>query len=549
MTSSSATRPNFLVVVVDDMGYSDCQPFGGEISTPNLQRLAESGARFRGFHTSSLCAPTRAMLLSGCDNHQAGLGVMQPLHAGNQYMQPGYEGFLNHSVPTMAELLRDAGYHTYLAGKWHVGITDDTRPAARGFDRSFAFLGGGASHFNDARPLSSYEGKQTMYAEDDRFCTDELHDDFYTSTAFVDQMIGYLRDQDDDQPFLAYLAFTAPHDPLQVPEADLDRYAGRYDGGYEAIKRERMERMKQIGLIASDLEVNPGSGLFPTWEELSEDARRSEARKMEIYAAMIDRMDHELGRVLDELDRLGKREDTVVFFLSDNGANPKQPEFYPPNTIETIEAEFDNTLENMGRIGSFVSIGGAWAEVADTPLSYFKTTTYEGGTQTPLIVAGGPVTREGVVTDELLHVADILPTMLDMAGVRRPTEIDGKSVPPLYGRSLAPMLTEQTLQPVRTGMDALCFEMLECRSVLCGDWKLLWMAPPYGKGDRWKLFNLAEDPRELVDLADRYPKKVAQLEGQWQAYAEYVGYIESDGTSAATELGIDRFFEFRLGDD
>ncbi len=549
MSTGSDHRPNFLVVMVDDMGYSDCQPFGGEIATPRLQELAEAGVRFRGFHTSSLCAPTRAMLLSGCDNHQAGLGVMQPLHAMNQYMQPGYEGYLNHSVPTMAELLRDAGYHTYLAGKWHVGITDDTRPAARGFERSFAFLGGGASHFSDARPLSSSEGKQTMYADDDVFCTDELPADFYTSTHFVDRMIGYLREQEDDRPFLGYLAFTAPHDPLQVPDEDLDRYSGRYGEGYDAIKRERMARMKELGLIDSDLEVNPGSGLFPRWDELSPDERRLEARKMEIYASMISKLDRELGRLLDELDRLGKRDDTVIFFLSDNGANPKQPEFYQPNTPESIAAEFDNSEGNLGREGSFISIGGAWAEVADTPLSYFKTTTYEGGTQTPLIVAGGPVSRSGVVTDELLHVADILPTMLDMAGVRRPSEWGGRPSPPLYGRSLAPMLTGATVQPVRGGMDALCFEMLECRSVLCGDWKLLWMAPPYGAGDRWQLFNLTEDPRELVDLADRYPEKVAQLEGQWQAYAEYVGYIPSDGSSAAEELGIDRFFEFRLGDD
>ncbi len=549
MSTGSQHRPNFLVVVVDDMGYSDCQPFGGEIATPHLQELAESGARFRGFHTSSLCAPTRAMLLSGCDNHQAGMGVMQPLHAVNQYMQPGYEGYLNHSVPTMAELLREVGYHTYLAGKWHVGITEDTRPAARGFDRSFAFLGGGASHFRDARPLSSSEGKQTMYADDDRFCTDELPDGFYTSTHFADRLIGYLREQEDDRPFLGYLSFTAPHDPIQVPDADLDAYAGRYDAGYDAIKRERMARMKEIGLIDRDLEVNPGSGLFPTWAELSDEEKRREARKMELYAAMIERMDHELGRVLDTLDDLGKRDDTVVFFLSDNGANPKQPEFYQPNTPEQIAADFDNSMANMGREGSFVSIGGAWAEVADTPLSYFKTTTYEGGTQTPFIVAGGPVTRSGVVTDERLHVADILPTMLDMAGVRRPSEIDGEPVPPLYGRSLAPMLTGAAVQPVRTGMDALCFEMLECCSVLCGDWKLLWMAPPYGDGDRWQLFNLAEDPRELEDLSAQYPGKVAQLEGQWQAYAEFVGYIESDGTSAAQELGIDRFFEFRLGED
>lgn len=185
---------------------------------------------------SSLCAPTRSMLLTGCDNHQAGLGVMQPMHAMNQYMQPGYEGFLNHSVPTMAELLAGAGYHTYMAGKWHLGITEDTRPAARGFERSYAFLGGGASHFHDAAPLSSAESKQTLYAEDDRFITDELPEDFYSTRMYVDKMIEYTSAQGDDEPFLGYLAFTAPHDPLHVPDEWLDRYEGRYDGGYDAVR-------------------------------------------------------------------------------------------------------------------------------------------------------------------------------------------------------------------------------------------------------------------------------------------------------------------------
>lgn len=548
--SEAPNRPNFLVIVADDLGYSDLEPFGGEISTPVLQGLADRGARFRAFHTSSLCAPTRSMLLSGCDNHTAGLGVMQPMHAMNQYLQPGYEGYLNHRVWTMAELLRDAGYHTYMAGKWHVGITDSTRPAARGFERSYAFLGGGASHFHDARPLSATESVQTLYAEDDRDITGELPEDFYSSTVFVDKLIEYTTGQQDDRPFLAYLAFTAPHDPLQVPPGWLERYRGRYDQGYDAVRGPRLERMKEQGLIGSDLEANPGSGLFPTWGELSPEERRRESRKMEIYAAMIELMDTEIGRLLDSLEAQGVLDDTVVIFLSDNGANPKQPEFYTPNTPEQIERDFDNTLDNMGRINSFVSIGGAWAEVASTPLSYFKTTTYEGGIQTPLIVAGGPVTRSGVVTDELLHVADILPTLLDLAGADRPAEKDGQEVPPLYGRSWAPMLTGATRQPVRSPLDALCFEMVESRSVLCGDWKLLLMAPPYGEGDRWQLFNLAEDPRELRDLAQERPDKVAELRGHWDTYAAYVGYIESDGTSAVESLGgIERFFEFRLPED
>lgn len=550
MTDGSPPRPHVLVVVVDDMGYSDAQPFGGEIRTPTLQRLAERGVSFRHFHTSSLCAPTRAMLLSGCDNHQAGLGVMQPMHALNQYMQPGYEGFLNLRVPTIAEMLRDAGYHTYMAGKWHVGITDETRPAARGFERSFAFLGGGASHFNDARPLSSQEVLQTLYVDDDRDVTHELPDDFFSSTTYVDKMIDYIDCAPDDAPFFGYLAFTAPHDPLQVPDEWLDRYSGAYDGGYDSVRGPRLERMKQFGLIADDVEANPGSGLFPTWDQLDDGTRATEARKMEIYAAMIEHLDTELGRLLDHLTDRGLLDDTVVFFLADNGANPKQPDFYPPNTPEQIERDFDNSLDNMGRKGSFVSIGGAWAEVAGTPLSYFKTTTYEGGTQTPLIVAGGPVTRSGVVTDQLLHVADIVPTVLEWAGASRSSSRNGHDTPALYGRSLAHVLTGDKRRPLRGDDDALCFEMAGSRSVLSGTWKLLWVAPPYGDGDRWRLFDLESDPRELDDLAERMPEKVVELEQHWIAYADAVGHIESDGTSAVAELGgIDRFFEFRLPDD
>lgn len=546
----SSRRPNFLVVVVDDMGYSDLQPYGGEIRTPVAQGLADRGVRFRRFHTSSLCAPTRAMLLTGCDNHQVGLGVMQPLHSVNQYMQPGYEGYLVPTVPTVAELLRDAGYHTFMAGKWHVGITDETRPAARGFDRSFAFLGGGASHFHDARPLSSQEALQTLYVDEDRDVTRTLPDDFFSSTAYVDRMIDYVDAAPDDRPFFGYLAFTAPHDPLQVPDDWFDRYRGAYDGGYDAIRGPRLQRMKELGLIDDDLEANPGSGLFPTWEELDDDERAAEARKMEVYAAMVEHLDTELGRLLTHLDGRGLLDDTVVMFLSDNGANPKQPDFYAPNTPEQIARDFDNSLDNMGRIGSFVSMGGAWAEVANTPLSYFKTTTYEGGTQTPLIVAGGPVTRRGVVTDQLLHVCDLAPTLLDWAGAARPDTWGGQQTPELYGRSLVPVLEDVENASVRGEDDAVCFEMAECRSVLSGRWKLLWTAPPYGEGTRWQLFDLATDPRELNDLSAQLPEKVAEMAQHWEEYAARVGYVASDGSSAVAELGgIDRFFEFRLPED
>ena len=307
-TRAKSERPNFLLIVVDDMGFSDLQPYGGEIRTPVVQKLADQGVSFGGFHVSSLCAPTRSMLLSGVDNHRNGLGNMPPFHSANQYLRPGYEGPLNHRVLTIAEVLKGEGYRTCMAGKWHLGSIDGYRPEDRGFDRVFSFLAGGASHFNDARPLSVNEAPHSRYDEDGRDVTDELPDDFFSSDTYADKMISYLSEQEDDAPFFAYLAFTAPHDPLQVPDEWLDRYKGAYDKGYDAIRERRLARMKEIGLIPDALASNPGSGLFPAWGELDDGEKVEQARKMEIYAAVImvglfdpRRVDFQLPRVVDLL--------------------------------------------------------------------------------------------------------------------------------------------------------------------------------------------------------------------------------------------------------
>ncbi|WP_299700177.1 arylsulfatase [uncultured Pontibacter sp.] len=538
---SHQRQPNFLLIVVDDMGYSDCQPFGGEIRTPNLQQLADNGVCFRQFHTSALCAPTRAMLLSGCDNHHAGIGNMPTAHATNQYMQPGYEGYLNSDVMTIPEILRPAGYHTYMAGKWHLGEQKDWRPHTRGFERTFSFLGGGVSHFHDQRALSAFEQPHTEYTEDGK-TVENLPDDFYSSDYYTDKMMQYVSEQEDDSPFFAYLAFTAPHDPLQVPDEWLDKYRRTYDGGYDAIREQRLQRMKELELIPEELTRNEGSGLFKKWDELSEEERREEARKMEIYAAMIENLDWNLGRLFDRLKELNKYDDTIIFFLSDNGANPKEPFFYAPNTEESIAAEYDNRLENYGRINSFISIGGAWAEVANTPLSYFKLTTYEGGTQTPLIISGKRMHKRGVVTDEMLHVTDLLPTILDYANVNYPNPHN--ALKPLYGRSLKPCLQEETKQPVRNKFDVLGFEIGECKAVLKGDWKLIFMPPPYGKGEEWHLYNLKEDIKEENNLAGQFPDKFKELKADWEAYALSVGYIKSNGEPAVEKLGYEEFYRF-----
>ncbi len=525
------------------MGYSDVQPYGGEIRTPVIQALAEEGVRFTNFHVSSLCAPTRSMLLSGVDNHQAGLGTMPPMHSTNQYLQPGYEGPLNHRVMTIAEVLKDEGYHCCMAGKWHLGAIQGYRPENRGFGRVFSFLGGGASHFNDHRALSSTEVPHTRYDEDGRDVTDDLPDHFFSSDYYADKLISYLAEQEDGAPFFAYLAFTAPHDPLQVPEEWLGRYSGAYDEGYNAIRERRLARMKEIGLVPEALASNPGSGLFASWDQLDENEKTEQARKMEIYAAMIENADQNIGRVLALLKQQGRYADTIIIFMSDNGANPKEPYFYAPNTAELIEKEYDNSVQNMGRKGSFVSIGGAWAEVANTPLSYFKTTTYEGGTQVPLIIAGPGIAKRGIDTSQLLHATDVLPTILNFAGTVRPERRNGQRLERIYGKSWKPYLTGETLAPIRDAFDPIGFEMMECRAVIKGDWKLIFMAPPYGE-NHWHLYNLTEDPREMCDLASDRPEKFAELKSDWHSYAAAVGYIPAGETRQLEVMPAAQFFRF-----
>lgn len=540
--SENRKPPNFMLIVVDDMGYSDCAPFGGEIATPNLARLADAGARFRGFYVSSLCAPTRSLLLTGVDNHQNGLGVMPPMHRMNQFGQPGYEGTLNRQVVTLAEVLRDAGYATLFAGKWHLGKNEGERPEHRGFDRVFSLLGGGASHFDDVLPLAESERPQTLYDHDGRDVTNSLPEGFYSTTHYTDRMIEFLSDAGTERPFFGYLAYTAPHDPLQVPDEWFETYRGRYDGGYDAIRAERHARMQTMGLIPADLPVNEGSGQFPRWTELSDEERVSQSRKMEIYAAMIELFDEGIGRVIDHLKASGQYDDTVFVFMSDNGANPKEPHFYTKSTPEEIDRAYDNSPANMGRKGSFVSIGAGWAEVCNTPLSYFKLTTSEGGVQVPLIVSGPEIARRGIVTDQTLHATDIFPTFLDYAGIARPdTYHRGQPLAPLYGRSWRPYLEATSHQPVRGPFDAIGFEMIECKAVIKGGWKLLYMAPPYGN-DEWFLFNLHDDPEEKVNIAERHPRKFDEMMAEWTAYARAVGYIEAQGKAALEEMSSEEFF-------
>ena len=347
------TRPNILLVVVDDMGYSDIGPFGGEIRTPSLDTLAKSGIRFTDFHTSVACSPTRSMLLSGTDNHLAGMGTQGEVTFPNQVGKPGYEGHLNDRVVSIATLLRDDGYFTAMAGKWHLGEQIENDPYNRGFQKAYTLLEGGASHFDDEWMM--YANYTPTYRENG--VRVHVPKGFYSSEFYTDKIMEYIDSSDANKPFFAYLSFTAPHDPLHVPDEWLDKYKGRYDKGYEALRKERLSSLKKLGFIPEDTVPFLRLSNITDWDDLSREQRKIEAREMELYAAMIDNIDYHLGRLFKHLEKTGAYENTLVIFFSDNGANGTEMHQYPDTDEAWVDRNSDNRYENMGRQFSRVGPG------------------------------------------------------------------------------------------------------------------------------------------------------------------------------------------------
>lgn len=508
-------RPNFLIIVADDLGYSDLGAFGGEIPTPNLDRLALNGVRLTDFHTAPTCSPTRAMLLTGSDHHVAGLGTMAELQAPNQRGLPGYEGYLRRDVATVAERLGPQGYRTLYSGKWHLGLTDDQDPFARGFRYSFALKPGAHNHFGTdvVNPLT---GKPN-YSENGKPLT-SLPAGFYSSDAFADRLIGQLRASSSAQPspFFAVLAFTAPHWPLQAPAADIARYKGRYDAGFEVLRQQRIARQEALGLIPRGTAANAPKLPGGTWDSLSPEARAAAARDMEIYAAMVDRLDQAVGRVIAELERTGELDNTVIVFLADNGAEGLDPEGSAKPLLGPVLARADNSFANRGAESSYVLYGPGWAQAASAPRWQIKGYATEGGSRVPSFIHWPASARRGQIAETLLHVSDITPTVLELAGVSeaRSTPTNLAPVRPITGKSWAAWLRGEAAQ-VRGAGDALGTELFGSRALRQGDWKIT----DIGDG-RWHLFNLAADPGETRDLAATNPAKLAELARLWDAYAK-----------------------------
>ena len=520
--SAANKKPNILLIMVDDMGWSDLGSFGSEIETPNLDALAARGTKLTNFHTSVSCSPTRSMLLSGTDNHLAGLGNMGEMLAPNQVGKPGYEGHLNERVISLAEVLKGGGYHTYLAGKWHLGHDPESYPHARGFDQSLSMLFGGASYWSDMFGMMAVHEEVAEYVHNDKLL-DELPDDFYATRNYTDFLMDAIRhNRADEKPFFAYLAFTAPHDPVQVPEPWLSQYRGNYDAGYEALKEKRAERARAMALVHAKAAMPPRHPMLPAWDSLDADDKALQARGMEVYAGLVSNMDYHVGRMLDFLRDIGEYDNTIVLFLSDNGPNPWASEDYPGNAGSKWFAQFDNSIENIGHPMSHYAYGMGWGSASAGPFDLFKMTVGEGGIRSPLLVAG-PGVKPGMQTDAFGYVWDIMPTILDITGIEHPSKRDGKKLEPMRGRSLSKLLSGASTS-VYGSEDFVGGEMQNGKWMRQGDYKAASVAPPYGDG-KWRLYNLATDPGETKDLATEMPALLKKFQQAWQDYADDVGVI------------------------
>jgi len=518
--ASAAGRPNIVMILLDDVGFADIGAYGSEISTPNIDRLAAEGVQFTNFHTAAACTPTRGMMLTGVDNHLVGMGNMLEIMADNQFGQPGYEGFMGYSVVTLPTLLKDAGYHTYMAGKWHLGKTKKSIPAARGFERSFSLMESGADNFEKKSYLPMYD---FVHFYEDFEQVDKLPDDWFSTDYYTDRLIEYIgKDHGDGKPFFAYFAPQANHYPLQVPDEYIEKYAGVYDVGWDEIRARRYARQVELGVMPAGLTLPPIAAARK-WDSLaSVEDRRRYAKRMAVYAGMLDNLDANVGRLLAYLEKIGEADNTVIVFMTDNGAdNNEQWKIFP----DWYAANFDLSYERMGQRGSYTDYGPGWAGASGTPLTLFKGAASEGGMRVPLIISGAAGVRSGVKTDAFGFVTDLTPTLLEMAGVPVPTgSYGGKDVHPIMGKSALGLLRGEK-NHIHGPNDVVAYEMAGSAAVFRGGYKLFRNNPPFG--DRqWRLYRPLEDPAETQNLAGSNPKLVADLKAEYARFSKEVNLIE-----------------------
>jgi len=497
-------RPNILLIVADDLGYTDLGCFGSEINTPNIDVLSRKGVIFSNFYTSPLCAPTRAMLLSGNSNHIAGMGIQ-----GFKSELFGYEGQLTDRIMTMPSLLQKSGYHTYIAGKWHLGSEVNSNPINKGFEKSYVLLPGAGNHYSNRKVIKNYS--DSSYSENGKRI--KWEDGNYSTDFYTDKIIEYIKgNKDKNKPFFAFATYTSPHWPLQVNEKFSNKYRGIYDKGYDELKMERFNNLKRLKIIPSDALIPESHSRLTSWKDLSEQEKKIESKKMEIYAGMVENLDFNVGRILHFLKEINEYENTLIIFMSDNGAAGE--DFYNnPIYGPYLKKNFTVKYDDMGKENSFISLGTGWAEASSAPFKYFKGFSTQGGIVSPIIMSGYGVNRKNEISNDFVTLLDIAPTFYEFASVNYPNQLEY----PLLGVSLKKYLNGIEDQ-IHDDDYVFGFEHSGYAFIKKGNWKLVNYNSPFEIGN-FKLYNVTTDISESRDLKINQIEKYHELLNEWKKFS------------------------------
>jgi len=519
-------QPNVVMILVDDSALMDFGVYGGEAQTPNIDALAARGAIFTQYRTSPLCSPTRAMLLTGIDNHRTGIATIPEVLPAEQEGQPGYSMSLEPSVLTIADRLKNKGYRTLMSGKWHMGKTAQEMPQNHGFGRSFALAASGADNWEDKSYIPYYA--DAPWFEDGKAAS--LPEDFYSSKFIVDKMISYLEGTDQTKPFLAYLPFQAIHIPVQAPPEFTAKYKGRFDEGWHVLRAERHKRAQELGFIRKGAPLAPMPDDARQWHDLDAETQALYAARMEVNAGMLDAMDHHIGRFVSYLKAQGQYENTIFVITSDNGPEPNRGDHDKRLAMWMKLTDYNIGLDKIGEQGSWGFIGTEWALAAASPGSLYKFYATEGGIRAPLILAGPEI--EPILIHSPAMVTDVTPTLMDMLGF----SADVQGYIPMTGRSLLPVLNGET-KSVYADDDIRAIEVSGNSALYKGDYKILRSILPVGDG-KWRLFNLAKDPGETNDLSAEQPQRLQRMLAHYADYAANMGVLDMpQGYDSTKQIG------------
>jgi arylsulfatase len=517
--TATASSPNIILILADDLGFTDTAPYGSEIPTPSISKLADEGLLFTNYHTAASCAPTRSMLLTGVDSHRNGVPNIPEAFSPALAKHDNYKGTLNKNVVTIATLLKDAGYHTYLTGKWHLGKTPDLLPSQRGFERTVIMADSGADNWEKKPYLPIYE-KANWFADGKEI---DLPEDFYSSEYYIDKAIEFIDSNiKDGKPFFSYIPFQAVHIPVQAPQEFTDKYMGKYDAGWQKLRESRLQKAKAKKIVPPGTEMVKMSTTVD-WDSLSDSEKRYESKKMAVYAGMVDAMDYHIGRLITYLKEIGQYDNTVFIFTSDNGAEASDAFDGPAWQVLYLKLwqkakGYNRDYETLGTRGSYINIGPSFGSAAAAPLAEYKFWSGEGGMRVPFIISGKGITKKGKISNAFTYVTDIAPTILEISGLSPPKgNYQGRKVEPMIGKSLLP-LAKGEVDRAYSENETIGYELAGNAALFKGNYKIVKNRGPVGD-NQWHLFNIVTDPGETKDLKEEMPERFTAMMEAYHKYA------------------------------